>query len=165
MFSMIFQNANLGSMSQTPQSARKCIVDQDGTVYVAMGHVSDKEENRGVLFGSKATLNSLGDPNIPRSPQQWRGSQNRVTPRSPATAMRLQGGRNGSGHTTPARLRTNGSMPPIFPSNGSNSISGISSANNLSRVNIKNQVRICSCEIFIYYNIYILRIGEIQSHS
>ncbi len=74
----------------TPGSARRCIVDQDGTVYVAMGQVGgpNTPATGPHWSGSKTTLFSSEMSGVtPKSSRtQLRGSQHRLPPAPPTTS-------------------------------------------------------------------------------
>nr|CDS32711.1 hypothetical protein HmN_000454600 [Hymenolepis microstoma] len=80
----------LSSVPGTPSSGQKCIVDQNGTVYVAMGHVSQTPRQlRANLAASRVTLTTFQPEPSPKLSHRPQGSQDISIRAGPATIPNL----------------------------------------------------------------------------
>nr|VZI10615.1 unnamed protein product [Spirometra erinaceieuropaei] len=100
------------TLSTSPRKPRKCIVDAEGTVYMAVGHVSNAQSLHNGLENSRGNLLPPSAGVSPSAtPRTWRASQNRLQQRSPSAARQLtprypNGSSQASGAYTPLLDRT-----------------------------------------------------------
>uniref|UniRef100_A0A0X3P4V9 Uncharacterized protein n=1 Tax=Schistocephalus solidus TaxID=70667 RepID=A0A0X3P4V9_SCHSO len=101
------------TLNPSPRRARKCIVDAEGTVYVAVGHVSNAQSVHSGLGNSRGNLlpPSAGASSN-ATPRTWRASQSRLQQRSPS-ATRPPPARYLNGYG-----RVSGAYTPLLDQNG-----------------------------------------------